>query len=97
MRNLARLPDGGGLITFAADFPRQRLFGLTWPKAWLAVATPGADGEGGEWGVQYFDYPGRGDGEATHPSKGSYRPVCRAMAVDPRSGRVYWTNSKRAM
>ena len=95
---LARLPDGEGVLTLAADFRRRRLFCLLWPSGRLCVARPaGADGGGAAggdaWQVEVHDYPGRGGGEGVHPRTGEYRPVCRALVVDPRSGRALWSNA----
>ena len=69
---------------------------LAWPSGRLCVARPQlTEGEASaaDWHIDVFDYPGRGGGEAVHPRTGEYRPVCRALVVDPRSGSVYWTNS----
>eukprot|EP00462_Mataza_sp_D1_P011899 CAMPEP_0175159244 /NCGR_PEP_ID=MMETSP0087-20121206/23298_1 /TAXON_ID=136419 /ORGANISM="Unknown Unknown, Strain D1" /LENGTH=376 /DNA_ID=CAMNT_0016447239 /DNA_START=34 /DNA_END=1164 /DNA_ORIENTATION=+ len=48
----------------------------------------------GQKNMWMFDYPGRGEGESVHPSSGQYRCVCRSLAVDPRTGCAYWSNTK---
>jgi hypothetical protein len=95
---LARLPGGEGIITMAADVARRRLFCLAWPSGRFGCLEMG---NGSSYGdcvmpptLEMLDYAGRGDGEDVHPSTGGYRPVCRAMVVDPRSGVVYLTNAQ---
>jgi hypothetical protein len=106
-RVLARLPGGEGVITMAADVARRRLFCLAWPSGRFGCLEMG-DGGGSTGGgagtgtgagaapaptLQMRDYEGRGDGEDVHPSTGSFRPVCRAIVVDPRTGVAYFTNA----
>ena len=97
---LCRMPDCEGVITMACDLPRKRVYCLLWPSGRLGVvAQPpsppsSSSSSSSEWALLHtLDYPGRGDGEASHPRTGKYRPVCRAMAVDPRTGKLYFSNS----
>ena len=90
---LARLGGGEGIITMAADFARSRIFCLSWPSAWLCIVGKDPRAPSG-WSVLHqLDYPGRGHGESVHPRTGGYRAVCRSMAVDPRSGKAYLSNT----
>ena len=94
VRALARLPGGEGVVTMATDMLRRRIYCLGWPSGRLHVLAEQSDvDEGGDgdakWSVvATLDYPGRGKGESVHPRTGEYRPVCRSMVVDPRTGRA---------
>ena len=73
LTKLCRLPEGQGIITFTADFARERLYCLAWPNGKLCVARPSDDSnsdEGGKddgsWLLDVYDYPGRGGGEGVH-------------------------------
>jgi hypothetical protein len=93
LSSLARLDDGEGIITQAFDFQRERIFNLSWPSGWLCIVGRDAASATG-WSVLHkLDYPGRGGGESVHPRTGGYRPVCRSMAVDPRTGKCYLSNT----
>ena len=81
--NLAKAPDGQGIISMTMDTQRGRLYGLTWPSGYflrydlksrklknLGPLYP--DGAKGGW---------------------TRRVLCRALPVDPRDGSVYFTNA----
>lgn len=80
--NLALSP-GEGIITFAMDKQRQRLYGLTWPTGYFLrydlktrqLKNLGTKFEKGEIGKL-------GD---------TYRSICRRIIVDPRDGSAYFT------
>eukprot|EP00750_Incisomonas_marina_P007207 INCI14778.9.p1 GENE.INCI14778.9~~INCI14778.9.p1 ORF type:complete len:1002 (-),score=145.66 INCI14778.9:371-3376(-) len=97
-----RVPDGEGVLTMAIDSPRRRAFFLTWPSGRFGVCDLHARGAAGNdfsgaaalGGVRSLQgYPEMHSGELVHPRTGEYRCVCRSMVVDPRTGRVYWTNA----
>jgi hypothetical protein len=81
--NLAKAPEGEGIISFAMDTQRQRLYGLTWPSGLFLrydmrthqLKNFGSVFLGGEKGV-----PGR-----------TFRVICRSLVVDPDDGSVYYT------
>ena len=92
LASLARVP-GEGIVTMACDLPRRRVYCFSWPSGFLYVV--GEQPGGISWELlAKIDYPGRGEGESVHPRTGNYRPVCRALVVDPRTGKVYWTNNQ---
>jgi hypothetical protein len=81
--NLAIAPGGEGIITFAMDKQRQRLYGLTWPTGYFLrydlktkqlknLGTKFKKGEIGRLGT-------------------TYRSICRRIVVDPRDGSAYFT------
>ncbi|MDR3718861.1 MAG: hypothetical protein P4K98_08665 [Bryobacteraceae bacterium] len=82
--NLALAPGGEGIITMNMDTRRGRLYGLTWPTGMFIrydLATRTLRNLG----------PVANRGEA---GKGpTYQTICRSLAVDPRDGSVYFTNS----
>ncbi len=77
-------PAKEGIITFAMDTQRQRLYGLSWPKGHFirydlkskemkdlgAVSEMGEDGKGK-----------------------TFRTICRSMTVNPEDGAVYFSTS----
>lgn len=81
--NLAKAPEGEGIISFAMDTQRQRLYGLTWPSGFFLrydmrthqLKNFGSVFLGGEKGV-----PGK-----------TFRVICRSLVVDPDDGSVYYT------
>jgi hypothetical protein len=83
--NLALAPTGEGIITFNMDTRRQRLYGITWP------------------GGHFFRYdlakrdmkdlgPFFEQGESGRQA--TYRTICRAIAVDPEDGSVYFSTGE---
>jgi hypothetical protein len=81
--NLGKAPEGEGIISFAMDTQRRRLYGLTWPSGLFLrydmrthqLKNFGSVFLGGEKGV-----PGR-----------TFRVICRSLVVDPEDGSVYYT------
>jgi hypothetical protein len=77
-------PGNEGIITFAMDAPRKRLYGLSWPTGrFLRYDIPkhemkdlGPVSEQGE--------NGRGS---------TFRTICRSLVVDPGDGTVYFSTS----
>lgn len=84
---LGRAPDHQGIISSTCDFERKRFFCMMFPSGKFGYLLPGQDT------VTPVDFPGRGGGEAVHPTTGTYRLICRAPVVDPATGRVYFTNT----
>jgi hypothetical protein len=81
--NLAKAPEGQGIIAMNMDTRRERLYGLTWPSGYFLrydlktkelknLGPLYRDGAGGHW---------------------TLRVLCRALPVDPRDGSVYFTNA----
>ncbi len=81
--NLAKAPQGEGIISFQMDPQRQRLYGLTWPSGFFlrydmrthALKNFGTFFKGGETGV----------------AGKTFRVICRILVVDPDDGSVYFT------
>lgn len=83
--NLAIAPNGEGIITMNMDVKRGRIYGITWPTG-LFVRYDLADKSLRNLGpTADHGEAGRGD---------TYQTVCRSLAIDPRDGSVYFTNSK---
>jgi hypothetical protein len=82
--NLATAPEGEGIITMNMDAVRGRLYGITWPSGYFIHYDLGTRK------LRNFG-PVAGDGEK---GKGTgYQTICRSLAIDPRDGSVYFTNS----
>jgi len=83
--NLAKAPAGEGILAFAMDTQRKRLYGLTWPSGLFLrydmqthqLRNFGPVSAGGEKGV-----PGS-----------TFRVLCRSLVVDPQDGSVYFTTA----
>ena len=81
--DLAKAPDGEGIITMAMDGERGHLFGITWPKGYFihydlrqgVMHNLGLISEQGEAGTVGHDY----------------RVLCRSILVDDRDGKAYFT------
>ena len=84
--DLAIAPRGEGIITFAMDVQRQRMYGITWPTGHFLrydlktrnLKDLGTRFHGGETGVI-------GD---------TYRAICRRIVIDPRDGSAYFTTGE---
>ncbi len=74
---------GEGIITIGMDTARGRLYGITWPTAHF-VSYDLATKETKDMGPTCLD------GEAGRGRR--YRTICRAFAIDPTDGSVYFTN-----
>ena len=82
-KNLALAPGGEGIITMNMDVQRGRLYGLTWPTSRF-IRYDLAKKEMKDLGPMALD------GENGKGAK--YRTICRAFAVDPTDGAVYFSN-----
>jgi hypothetical protein len=84
--DLAKAPRGEGIIAFAMDVQRRRLYGITWPTGHFLrydlktknLKDLGTLFHGGEAGVI-------GD---------TYRAICRRIVIDPRDGSAYFTTGE---
>jgi sugar lactone lactonase YvrE len=83
--SLAIAPDREGIITFAMDTQRQRLYGITWPAGrFIRYDLPRHEMK--DLG------PVSGQGES---GKGpAFRTICRSLAVDPDDGSVYFSTAE---
>ncbi|TAM78932.1 MAG: hypothetical protein EPN47_19850, partial [Acidobacteria bacterium] len=83
--SLAKAPEGEGILAFAMDPERGRLYGITWPSGLFLrydmhthqLKNFGPISLGGEKGV-----PGK-----------TFRVLCRSLALDPDDGSVYFTTA----
>lgn len=82
--SLAVAPNNEGIITFAMDKQRQRLYGITWPTGRLLR----------------YDLPSKQIkdlgpvSEQGEDGKGStFRTICRSLTVNPDDGSVYFSTS----
>lgn len=80
--NIAKAPEGQGILAMTMDKQRHRLYGLTWPSGLFLrydmtshemknLGKISRDGEGGQ-------------GE-------NFRVLCRSLGLDPEDGSVYFT------
>ena len=81
--NLAKAPQGQGIISMSMDTQRGRLYGLTWPSGYF-LRYDLKSGELKNLGPLYRD------GEGGHMT---VRILSRALPVDPADGSVYFTNA----
>jgi hypothetical protein len=82
---LATAPGGEGILTFAMDIARERLYGLTWPSGRFLT-------------FSLHDRRLRDLGPVSHQGESApgpeYRSLCRSFAIDPRDGAVYFTTAE---
>lgn len=83
---VGRAPEGEGVITMAIDRERGRLYGMTYPHGVL-LSCDLAAGTTSRIG-RFF-----GKGEQGLFRKPGASPICRSLALDPRDGTVYWSDS----
>jgi hypothetical protein len=83
--NLAKAPEGEGIISFMMDPARGRLYGITWPS-----------GEFLRYDMKTHDLKNFGSffqgGEKGIPGK-TFQAICRSLAVDPDDGSVYFSTA----
>ena len=83
--DIARAPEGEGILTFAMDAERGRLYGITWPSGLFLrydmhkheLRNFGPISQGGEKGT-----PGS-----------TFRVLCRSLVITPEDGSVYFTTA----
>ncbi|HTH53414.1 MAG TPA: hypothetical protein VL495_05660 [Edaphobacter sp.] len=84
--DLGIAPGGDGIIAFAMDTQRKRMYGITWPRGEFLrydlktkkLKDLGTEFHGGEEGKL-------GD---------TYRSICRRIVIDPRDGSAYFTTGE---
>jgi hypothetical protein len=86
--SLGIAPGNEGIITFAMDTQRKRLYGLTWPTGrFIRYDIP--KGELKDLGpVSEQGENGKGP---------TFRTICRSLTVDPTDGAVYFSTSDGAI
>ncbi len=83
-RDLGKAPPEEGILTFHMDAGRGRLYGLTWPRGHF-ISHDLSTGQVRDHGrVSRGGELGAGD---------QYFCLCRCFGLDPRTGKVYWTNA----
>jgi hypothetical protein len=85
MENLALIPGGEGIIAMNMDVKRGRILGLTWPTGRF-FRFDVAQRELKDFGP-YFEKGENGTG-------GSYRTICRSIAVQPEDGSAWFTRGE---
>ena len=83
--DLGLAPEGEGVLAFAMDPERGRMFGLTWPGGMFFrfdLATRNLRNFGGTCA----------GGESVKGER--YRTICRSIAVDPADGSAYFSTSE---
>ncbi len=84
VESLAIEPHGEGIITMNMDPTRGRIYGVTWPTGYFFCY----DLSKREW-KDLGPIAQKGEsGKGTE-----YQTICRSLAIDPRDGSVYFTNS----
>ena len=83
--DLGIAPEREGVLTMNMDTQRKRIYGLTWPTGYFF-----------RYDVARREMKNLGrvadDGENGVGKR--YQTICRSIAVDPRDGSAYFTNSK---
>ena len=83
-KELAKAPHSEGILTMGMDPQRRRLYGITWPSGRFIRYDMARD-ELKDFGrISRMGESGVGE---------DYRTLCRAFAIDPRDGMVYFTNA----
>jgi hypothetical protein len=89
LEDLARAPEGEGVLALRLDRDRARAFATTWPGGRLLALDLDAGG--------LIDHgPIFGSGERGAAGR-DWEPVGRDLAVDPRDGRVFWSRASGAI
>lgn len=82
--DLARAPAEEGIITMAMDRDRESLYGLTWPGGLFVSCDVRSRTLKSHGPVLGQGERGRGDERMV---------ICRTLALDPRDGSVYWSDT----
>ena len=85
-KDLTTVPHGEGLVSMTMDTVRGQIYGFTWPTGHFVHYDVKAD-ELKDLG------PAAHSGEGGKPGV-DFRVLCRSLVVDPRNGRVYFTNAE---
>ena len=81
-QDLAKAPRGEGILTMNMDTRRGRLYGITWPSGRFIRYDLAANDLKDLGPISRQGENGKGE---------NYRTLCRAIAVDPQDGSVYFT------
>ena len=83
---VGKAPREQSIISMAADPARDRLYGLTYPNG-LLICCDYARGTTRTIGGFF------GKGEQGRYRRPGSSPICRSLALDPRRGDLYWSDS----
>jgi hypothetical protein len=83
--DLAIAPGREGIITMNMDKARKRIYGLTWPTGYFFRY---------DLAKREMKSLGRVAADGENGVGDRYQTICRSLAIDPRDGSVYFTNSK---
>lgn len=86
IKDLAKVPDGEGMVSMTMDTERAHLYGITWPTGnFIHYDLDNS---------QLYDLgPISGRGEDGTQGK-DFRTLCRSLFVDPRDGNVYFSTAE---
>lgn len=86
--DLARAPEGEGILAMNMDTKRGRIFGLTWPSGFFFRY---------DLARKELKKFGKSCAEGENGKGAAYRTICRSICVDSESGRAYLTTSEGAI
>lgn len=78
-------PEREGVITMNMDPERGRIYGITWPTGYFFRY---------DLAKREMKNLGKVAADGENGTGKQYETICRSMAVDPRDGSVYFTNSR---
>jgi hypothetical protein len=83
--DLGIAPEREGIITMNMDTQRKRIYGITWPTGYFFRF---------DLAKREMKNLGRVAADGENGTGKQYETICRSLAVDPRDGSVYFTNSR---
>jgi hypothetical protein len=83
--DLGIAPEREGIITMNMDTQRKRIYGITWPTGYFFRF---------DLAKREMKNLGRVAADGENGIGKQYETICRSLAVDPRDGSVYFTNSR---
>jgi len=83
--DLGLAPEREGMLTMNMDVKHGRIFGLTWPSGSFFRY---------DLGKKEIKNFGKTCAEGENATGANYRTICRSIAVDPGSGRAWFTTSE---
>ncbi|SMO62439.1 hypothetical protein [Fodinibius sediminis] len=84
--DLAKLPNGEGMVSMTMDAVRGHIYGISWPTGHFIHYDLEKD-------ILKDHGPISHRGEAGTPG-GDFRVLCRSLVTDPRTGIVYFSNAE---
>ncbi len=81
-------PEREGVLAMNMDTQRGRIFALSWPSGYFFRLNLASKE------IKNF---GKGCAEGENGKGAAYRTICRSIAVDPQSGRAWFTTSEGAI